>query len=621
MLKAARNYGMTAKGYRYEPETLKRYGTFPCIVHWNFNHFVVLCGFRNQKAVLNDPEKGNYTVSMEAFDQGFTGVCLMFSPGADFVPSGRKKSVYRFVRKKLIGTGAAFALVAITTVITSLIGMITPAMSNVFADRLLTGRNPAWFSPFMWGMTALAVIQLIVAWIQAVYSLKANGKMAIVGNSEYMWHVLRMPMVFFSQRLSGDICERRAQNTVIAENLIATLAPLAIQDIMMIFYLAVMLRYSLLLSMIGVASVLINSLVSTYISKKRVNITRVASRDSGKLIGTTVTGIEMMESIKASGAENGFFEKWSGYQANVNTGTVKLNKTNAYLGMIPTAVSILTNTLVFMGGVYFCMQGEWTVGMITAFLGFLTAFMAPADQFITASQTLQEMRTSMERIEDVMEYPTDVEYGEELSGEQVYDKLSGKLELQNVTFGYSRLNEPLIEDFSMILEAGHSVAFVGASGCGKSTLSKLISGLYQPWSGEILFDGKPLCKINHSVFTGSLSVVDQDIILFEDTIENNIKMWDTSIEDFEMILAARDAQLHEDIMQREGGYQYRLTEGGKDLSGGERQRLEIARVLAEDPTIIILDEATSDGWRRKKPPHPPKIRSFRSAVCFLSPML
>ena len=259
--------------------------------------------------------------------------------------------------------------------------------------------------------------------------------------------------------------------------------------------------------------------------------------------------------------------------------------------------SALSNAAVLIVGVYLTMQGEFTVGMVMAFQGFLTSFNSPAAELISAGQTIQEMRTDMERVEDVMEYPVDVNYENDADTAQEedcsYAKLSGAVELKNVTFGYSRLNAPLIENFSMTLQPGSRVALVGASGCGKSTLSKLISGLYQPWSGEILFDGKPVKEIDRSVFTGSLAVVDQDVILFEDTIANNIKMWDDSIEDFEMIMAARDAQLHEDIMQREGGYSYRLTEGGKDFSGGQRQRLEIARVLAQDPTIIILDEATS----------------------------
>lgn len=594
ILKAARNYGLTAKGYRYEPEDLKHNGTFPCIIHWNFNHFVVLCGFRGNKAVINDPAKGTYSVSMETFDKSFTGICLTFAPGEDFVPSGKPKSIFSFVRKKLSGTGGAFALVVITTVITSLIGIITPGFSNIFADRLLSGENPEWFMPFIYGISGLAVIQILVAWIQAIYSLKVNGKIAIVANSEYMWHVLRLPMVFFSQRMAGDIAGRRSQNASIAGDIISTFAPLTIQAGMMVFYLFVMLRYSIVLSLIGIASVFLNMLVSNYISKKRINLTRVTSRDSGKLAGATVAGIEMIESIKSSGAENGFFEKWSGYQASVNAGSVKFTKLNAYMGIIPSVISLFTNICVLMGSVWLCQRGEWTVGMITAFSGFLASFLSPALQFVSASQSFQEMRTSMERIEDVMEYPTDVPYcSEPVSDGEEYDKLSGKIELKNVTFGYSPLAEPLIKDFSMTLLPGQRVAFVGPSGCGKSTLSKLISGLYKPWSGEILFDGKPISEINRSVFTGSLSVVDQDIILFEDTIANNIKMWDASIEDFEMILAARDAQLHDDIMQRDGGYQHKLTEGGKDLSGGQRQRLEIARVLAEDPTIIIMDEATS----------------------------
>lgn len=593
ILKAARSYGLIAQGYRYEPESLREKGKFPCIIHWNFNHFVVLCGFRGDKAVINDPAKGTYTVSMDTFDKSFTGVCMMFEPGEDFVPSGKPKSILGFAKKKLTGTGAAYVLVVITTVITSLIGIITPGFSNVFADYLLSGKKLEWFLPFILGMAGLVTIQIVVSWIQKVYTLKADGKIAIVSNSEYMWHVLRLPMEFFSQRMAGDILGRKTQNATIANTLISVFAPLVIQAAMMLFYLLVMLRYSAPLTALGLLSIVLNLLISQYISKKRVNLTRVTSRDEGKLASTTVGGIEMIESIKAAGAENGFFEKWAGYQASANAGQVKYTRMNAYLGLIPSAISALTNTLVLMGGVWLCMRGQWTIGMISAFNGFLASFLAPASDLVAATQSFQEMRTSMERIEDVMEYPVDVVYSDEQPEEDSFDKLSGRIELKHVTFGYSRLEPPLIEDFSMTVEPGQRVAFVGASGCGKSTLSKLISGLYQPWSGEILFDGKPISAINRSVFTGSLSVVDQDIILFEDTIANNIRMWDSSIEDFEIIMAARDAQLHEDIMKRSGGYQYKITEGGKDLSGGQRQRMEIARVLAQDPTIIIMDEATS----------------------------
>ena len=594
VLRAARSYGLSAKGYRFEPEDLKTYGKFPCIIHWNFNHFVVLNGFRGDKAVLNDPAKGCYSVSMETFDKSFTGICLMFEPTESFEPDGKPRSVWAFAMERLKGAGTAVAFTVIVTVISSLLSLIQPAFSRIFLDRLLTGVNPDWTGPFLWALSALAAVQILLAFIRSVYSARIHAKIAAVGSTSYLWKVLRLPMEFFSQRMAGDIQHRMASNASIAENLVNTLSPLVIQAAMMVFYLVVMVRYSVMLTLVGVFSIVINLFVSRYISRKRVNLTRVQMRDAGKLSGTTVAGIEMIETIKASGAENGFFEKWSGYQASVNAQKVEFSRLNRRIGLIPQLVSTLTDTAVLVLGVWLVMEGQFTVGMVMAFQGFLNAFSAPATQLISAGQTIQELRTDMERIEDVMRYPDDAVCDDTPLNEDVqYDKLTGAIEMKNVTFGYSRLAEPLIRDFSMTLKQGSRVAFVGASGCGKSTLAKLISGLYQPWSGEILFDGKPQTAIDRSVFTGSLAVVDQDIILFEDTIANNIKMWDSSIEDFEMILAARDAQIHSDIMQRDGGYNYKLTEGGKDLSGGQRQRLEIARVLAQDPTIIILDEATS----------------------------
>ena len=592
VLKAARSYGLIAKGYRYEPEDLKKNGKFPCIIHWNFNHFLVLNGFRNDKAYLNDPAKGSYSVSMEEFDRSFTGICMMFEPDENFEPGGKPKSMLSFARKRLVGAGIAVAFLVLTSVISSLLGVIQPVFSRIFMDRLLTGQNPDWLYPFIFALALFSAVQIIIAWIQAVWSLKIDGKLAVTGSAVFMWKVPRMPMEFFSQRMAGDILQRQGSNAAIAGTLVNTFAPLALSAIMMVFYLVLMIRYSPLLTLVGLGSIVVNMLVARFISAKRVNITRVQMRDSGKLSSATVAGIAMIETIKASGAENGYFEKWSGYQASVNTQKVRFQRLNQYMGMIPGIVTEITNTAILALGIWLTMCGQFTAGMIMAFQGFMTSFSAPAQSLIAAGQTLQEMRTEMERVEDVMEYPMDEE-APESDTQNTYDKLSGRLEMKHVTFGYSRLGEPLIEDFSMSLEPGSRVAFVGASGCGKSTISKLISGLYKPWSGEILFDGKPISAIDRSVFTGSLAVVDQDIILFEDTIANNIRLWDKSIEDFEVILAARDAKLHEDIMQREGGYQYKITEGGRDFSGGQRQRMEIARVLAQDPTIIILDEATS----------------------------
>ena len=594
ILVAARSYGFEAQGYRCELDSIRSSMSYPCIIHWNFNHFVVLDGFKGNYAYINDPARGEVKVTMEDFDASFTGICLAIQPGKDFVPGGKPKSMLQFVRSRLKGAGIAVAFVLLSTVIGYLFSMINPVFTGFFMDRLLTGENRELLIPFLGLLALMGAAQVASAWIQAVYSLKINGKMAIVGSSTYMWKVLRMPMEFFSQRMAGDILQRQGTNASIASVLVNTFTPLLLNTIMMIFYLVVMLRYSVMLTMVGVVTIMLNLLVSQIISAKRVNITRVQMRDAGKLASATVSGIQMVETIKASGAENGYFQKWAGYQASVNTQNVKYMHINYYLGMIPSLLSSFATAAVMVLGVWLTMQGRFSLGSIMIFQGFLSSFMAPAMTLISAGQTIQEMRTEMERVEDVMQYPTDPNYSDEpLKEDADYSKLSGAVELKDVTFGYSRLGKPLIQNFSMSMKPGSRVAFVGTSGCGKSTLSKLISGLYQPWSGEILYDGKHISEIDRSVFTGSLAVVDQDITLFEDTIANNIKMWDDSIEDFEMILAARDAQIYDDIMARDGGFEGRLTEGGKDLSGGQRQRLEIARVLAQDPSIIIMDEATS----------------------------
>jgi NHLM bacteriocin system ABC transporter peptidase/ATP-binding protein len=594
IIRAARNYGFQAQGYRMELDAIRNNATYPCIIHWNFNHFVVLCGFRGDHAVINDPARGTVKVPMEQFDEAFTGICLQFAPGETFVPGGKPRSTVDFARKRLRGAGTAVAFVILTTTISSLFGLIDPAMTRMFYERLLSGRNPQWLYPFIGLMAIFCVIELVVLWLNAIYSLRINGKMAIMGNTSYMWKVLHLPMEFFSQRMAGDIVGRQATNASIAGTIVGTLAPLALNTIMMVVYLVFMIRYSLVMTLVGLGTVFLNLLVARYMSKKRVNMNRVLMRDKSKLAATTMAGISMTETIKATGAEKGFFQKWAGYQASVNVVGGRFDKMNARFGIIPAFLSKLANYLILFLGVLYTMRGSFTLGMITVFQGYLSSFLSPATTLIGAGQTIQEMRTQMERVEDVMEYPDDPYVREEPVRDDVdYSKLSGQVELKNITFGYSRLEKPLIRDFSLALKPGSRVAIVGPSGCGKSTLSRLISGLYKPWSGEILFDGKTIGEIPRGVFTSSVAVVDQDIVLFEDTIANNIRMWDKSIADFEVFMAARDAQIHDDILQRPGGYAGKLTENGDDLSGGQRQRLEIARVLAQDPSVIILDEATS----------------------------
>ena len=593
---AAKHYGFDVKAYKMSPSALKKEGKFPCIIHWNMNHFVVLKGFRGKYAYLNDPAKGVVKVTMEEFDQSFTGIVIVPVPSSEFEASGKRKSTIEFARKRLIGAGAAVVFVMLATVISYLFGIINSVTSRIFLDRLLTGKNPEWLYPFIVFLFILAIIQVIVAGVQAIYSLKINGKMSVVGSTSYMWKVLHLPMEFFSQRLSGDIQSRITLNSTVAGSLVNTFAPLILNSIMMVFYLVLMLRQSVLLTLIGLSAMILNTFLSRLIAKKNMNIARVQMRDNGILEATTVAGIDMVETIKASGAETGFFQKWAGHQAAVNASNVQSVKLSQTIGIIPAFLSSIANYAVLILGVWLTMEGQFSLGGVMMFQGFLGSFMTPAMTLVSAGQTIQEMRTQMERIEDVMEYPSDISVKEtprELLNDNSIDKLSGDIEINNLTFGYSKLSDPIIKDFSLSIKQGQKIALVGSTGCGKSTISKLISGMYQPWEGEILFDGKDRSEYPREVMVGSVAVVDQDIILYEDSIENNIKMWDNTIMDFEVIMAAKDAQIHDDIVKMKDGYKHKVLSSGRNLSGGQRQRLEIARVLAQDPTIIILDEATS----------------------------
>ena len=463
---AARSYGMEAKAWRVEPEDLMEEGPFPCIIHWGFNHFVVLCGFRRGKAVLNDPARGRVEVSLKEFDEQFTGVVITIEPGEKFKPSGKKRSVFSYAKDRLAGSSTAVIFVVLTTTISSLLGVISPIFGRVFLDRLLTGKNPNWLLPFIIAMSFFAVINIVVLWIAAVYSLRIQGKMESVGSATYLWKVLHLPMPFFSQRLSADIADRQSTNAEIAGTLVNTFAPLALNAVMMIFYLVVMLRYSVLLTAIGVGAIVINLGVSTIVTNKRINITRVQMRDSAKLSSATASGIRMIETIKSCGAERGFFGRWAGFQASVNTQDYRFIKLNSFLSMIPSVVTSISNLAVMGVGVFLVLHGSFTVGMVMAFQGFLGSFMSPANSLIQAGQSIQEMITQMERVDDVMSYPSDTYLAEKEKTED-YEKLSGNIELKDITFGYARLSPPLITNFNLSVKQGQKIALVGRSGCDR----------------------------------------------------------------------------------------------------------------------------------------------------------
>ena len=594
MARAAMAYGMEVRAFRCEPSVLQKEVLFPCIIHWEFNHFVVLNGFHKGKAVLNDPAKGVREVSMEEFDRAFTGVCLLMTPGENFKADGHKKSVKEFLLERMTGAKGAFFFMAVMTCLLALFSLIQMAFSQVFVERMLTGRNPSWEISFFVLLSVLVFLQIATKVIYAKYSFRIKGKLAIMANAKFMWHILRLPVKFFSQRMTGDILGRKKANEGITAALIDTLSPIAMHIIVMILYFVILVRYSAFLAAIGIFGMLLEFIITQYCAKKKANILQVKMRDMAKLDSLTINGIEMIETLKSGGTENGFFEKWAGCQALVHEQNMKTLHVNRYYGFIPKVISIFVRILIFSLGLYYIMQGGFTVGMLFVFQSVYAAMCEPVAQLSTAGDSIREMIMNMERIDDVMDYETDVMGEPDGEKKEIrYSKLSGELELSHVTFGYSHLSQPILKDFSLKVRPGQRVAVVGSSGCGKSTVANLVMGLYKPWSGEILYDGKPMEEIDRNVFTGSVAAMTQDITLFQDTIANNIKMWDDSIEDYEMILAAREAGFHENVMQRPGGYDYRLSEEGKNLSGGERQKLEIARVFAQDPTILLLDEATS----------------------------
>lgn len=592
ILRAAQKYGFKTKGYAYNLDKLRKNGKFPAIIHWGGAHFVVLNGFRGNKAIINDPAKGLVKVDLKTFDEFFTGIYLEIIPDESFVPGGKRKSIFGFAKKRLQGASALLVFFSITTIIFYLFSIINPVMKQVFVDYLLGGENPDWVLPFIFLFAGIGLLQVIVTIVQSLYNYKIKGKLDLIGSTTYIWRVLRMPIEFFSQRMVGDLQRRQSENAAIAETLVNVFAPLLFNTVMIVVYLVIMLNKSWILTLIGVVTIVLNAFLSQYISKIRVNISRVQSRDNAKLAAMTSKGIEMVETIKSNGAENSYFESWSEVQKSAVSGKLRMAKTNQFLGLIPAFVSMLANYSVLILGVYYTIKGEFTIGSILAFQGLLGSFMSPAMTIISSGQTLQEMRTQMERVDDVLEYPLDQNVIRNIPTEK-YSKIKGNLVLKDVTFGYSRLDAPVLSNFSLEIKKGQKVAIVGSTGSGKSTLSKLISGLYSPWSGEIIFNGQKIEDIDHEIFTSSIAVVDQDITLYEDTIMNNLKMWDESIEDYEVIMACNDAQIHQKIMERDGGYNATVLEGGKNFSGGEKQRLEIARSLAMDPSIIILDEATS----------------------------
>jgi len=602
IIKAAKKYGLEAKGFKMETEALRQIKG-PAILFWNFNHFVVFEGFKGKNVRINDPALGRRIVDSQEFDEAFTGVVLTFEKGESFQKGGMKTKVWHRLRKRLDGLGSIFTYLGFLSFLYFIPGFVYPTFSRFFIDEILVKESLNLLKPLLVVMAVTCIISTVLQAIQNTVLMRFQARLSLSSASRFIEHIFKMPLQFFVQRLPGELCSRISSCDSISSLVSGQLVGVVINLFSTVFFLVLMLLYDIPLTIISVTLTTLVVIVFRITSERIKNKSFKIQMEGGKLSGITMSGIDMIESLKASGCENDFFMQWSGQQAKVLLENQRLVKSNTANSIVPQLISSLQSILILTVGALRVMDGHLTIGMLMAFQVLHSHFSGPINSFMNLGASLLSANADMQRIDDVMEYPIpkifkdDYEDGSKKNpGPSSYTpvkKLEGYISLKDIVFGYSPMAAPLISGLNIEFTPGKRVALVGATGSGKSTIGKLVSALYAPWSGEICFDGKPLSQIEKKVFAASVSVVNQSISLFEGTVKDNITMWDSTIPEEVYIQAAKDACIHDVITSRPNGYYSKVGEGGRNFSGGQRQRLEIARSLATNPRIIIMDEATS----------------------------
>lgn len=597
LIKAAHNYGLEANGLRLEPDELKSLAP-PFIVFWQMNHFLVVEGFAHNKVYLNDPASGPRSISWQQFDQGFSGIALTFSPTEQFQQGGEPCSVLKGLGRRLANSKIAFSFLLLISLALVIPGLLVPTFSRLFVDYYLIERFDDWLQPLLIGMVVAAFLQGGLTWMQQHYLLRFESKLALAAAGQFIAHIVRLPMTFFSQRYGGELVNRSMLNDRLAQLLAGQLGTAALNIISMIFFALVMLQYDAILTLVGVLFALFNLWALAAVSRLLSDRNQGLLAENGKLSGYAMQGLQMLETFKASGTESVLFSRISGQHANVLNTQRDVSFWTALLGAVPVTLNALAVTAILVVGGWRVMQGELSIGMLVAFQTLMMTFLAPVSQLVTLGAAFQDAQGAISRVDDVLKQPVAKEFldcnasDNDQRPPSNQRQLVGKIELRDIAFGYNPLQEPLIEHFSLTIEPGQHVALVGASGSGKSTTARLISGLYQPWQGEVLLDDVTLQQIPRDLLRNSVAVVDQEIVLFEGTLRSNLSMWDSTIPEERLVDAAKDADIHDVITARPGGYDGKILENGRDLSGGQRARMELARALALNPSILLLDEAT-----------------------------